>query len=57
MAFWPCGSICKSRCPSHSPCLSAYELAARLGQSRAAVINLAVFQSLENGLRIDGELS
>ena len=33
------------------------ELAARLGQSRAAVINLAVFQSLENGLRIDGERS
>lgn len=31
------------------------ELAAKLGQSRAAVINLAVFQSLENGLRIDRE--
>lgn len=31
------------------------ELAARLGQSRAAVINLAVFQSLESGLRIDSE--
>ncbi len=30
------------------------ELAAKLGQSRAAVINLAVFQSLESGLRIDG---
>lgn len=28
------------------------ELAAKLGQSRAAVINLAVFQSLESGLRI-----
>ena len=31
------------------------ELAAKLGQSRAAVINFAVFQSLESGLRIDGE--
>lgn len=30
------------------------ELAAKLGQSRAAVINLAVYQSLENGLSIDG---
>ena len=28
-------------------------LAAKLGQSRAAVINLAVFQSLESGLRIE----
>lgn len=33
------------------------ELAAKLGQSRAAVINLAVSQSLENGIRIDGERS
>ena len=31
------------------------ELAAKLGQSRAAVINLAVFQSLETGLKIDGQ--
>lgn len=31
------------------------ELAARLGQSRAAVINLALYQSLESGLRIDSE--
>lgn len=30
------------------------ELAAKLGQSRAAVINLAVYQSLESGLSIDG---
>ena len=30
------------------------ELAAKLGQSRAAVINLAIYQSLENGVRIDG---
>lgn len=29
------------------------ELAAKMGQSRAAVINLAVFQGLENGLRIE----
>jgi hypothetical protein len=29
------------------------ELAARMDQSRAAVINLAVYQALENGLRID----
>lgn len=33
------------------------ELAAKLGQSRAAVINLAVYQSLENGLSIDGARS
>jgi len=31
------------------------ELAAKLGQSRAAVINLAVFQGIESGLRIDGD--
>lgn len=31
------------------------ELAAKLGQSRAAVINLAVYQSLESGLSINGE--
>lgn len=30
------------------------ELAAKLGQSRAALINLAIYQSLENGLRIEG---
>ncbi|PWV57742.1 ribbon-helix-helix domain-containing protein [Plasticicumulans acidivorans] len=30
------------------------ELAAQLGQSRAAVINLAIFQTLETGVRIDG---
>lgn len=30
------------------------ELAAKLGQSRAAFINLAIYQSLENGLRIEG---
>lgn len=30
------------------------ELAAKLGQSRAAVINLAVYQGLESGLSIDG---
>lgn len=29
------------------------EMAEKLGQSRAAIINLAVYQSLENGLRID----
>ena len=29
------------------------ELAARMDQSRAAVINLAVYQALENGLRIE----
>ena len=29
------------------------ELAARMDQSRAAVINLAVYQALENGLCID----
>ncbi|AMW35753.1 CopG family transcriptional regulator [Haematospirillum jordaniae] len=31
------------------------ELAGHLGQSRAAVINLAVMQMLQTGLRIDGE--
>ncbi len=31
------------------------ELAAKLGQSRAAVINLAVYQSLESGLSINSE--
>lgn len=31
------------------------ELANQLGQSRAAVINLAVMQMLQSGLRIDGE--
>lgn len=31
------------------------ELAERLGQSRAAVINLALYQSLETGLRIGSE--
>lgn len=30
------------------------ELAAKLGQSRAALINLAIYQSLENGVRIEG---
>ena len=30
------------------------ELAAKLGQSRAALINLAIYQSLETGLRIEG---
>ncbi len=30
------------------------ELAAKLGQSRAAFINLAIYQSLETGLRIEG---
>lgn len=30
------------------------EVAAKLGQSRAAFINLAIYQSLENGLRIEG---
>jgi hypothetical protein len=30
------------------------ELAGQLGQSRAAVINLAVVQMLETGLRIEG---
>jgi Ribbon-helix-helix protein, copG family len=30
------------------------ERAAQLGQSRAAVINLAIFQALETGLRIEG---
>lgn len=30
------------------------ELAAKLGQSRAAVINLAIYQSLETGVRIEG---
>ncbi len=29
------------------------ELATQLGQSRASVVNLAIFQALENGLRID----
>ena len=29
------------------------EVAAKLGQSRAALINLAIYQSLENGLRIE----
>lgn len=29
------------------------EMAARLGQSRAAVINFAIFQGLESGLQID----
>ena len=28
--------------------------AAKLGQSRAALINLAIYQSLETGLRIEG---
>lgn len=31
------------------------ELASQLGQSRAAVINLAVMQMLQTGLRIEGE--
>lgn len=31
------------------------ERAAQLGQSRAAVINLAIAQTLESGLRIGGE--
>lgn len=31
------------------------QLAAQLGQSRAAVINLAVMQMLQSGLRIEGE--
>ena len=31
------------------------ELAAKLGQSRAAVINLAVYQGLESGLNINGD--
>lgn len=31
------------------------ELASQIGQSRAAVINLAVMQMLQRGLRIDGE--
>lgn len=31
------------------------ELAVHLGQSRAAVINLAVMQMLQTGLRIEGE--
>ena len=30
------------------------KMAAKLGQSRAAIINLAIYQSLENGLRIEG---
>lgn len=30
------------------------ERAAKLGQSRAALINLAIYQSLETGLRIEG---
>ena len=29
------------------------EMAERLGQSRAAVINFAIFQGLESGLQID----
>lgn len=29
------------------------ELAARIGQSRAAVINLAILQMLKSGVRID----
>lgn len=31
------------------------ELAGQIGQSRAAVINLAVMQMLQSGLRIEGE--
>lgn len=31
------------------------ELASQIGQSRAAVINLAVMQMLQSGLRITGE--
>ena len=31
------------------------ELASQIGQSRAAVINLAVMQMLQSGLRIEGE--
>lgn len=31
------------------------DLASRLGQSRAAVINLAVMQMLQSGLRVDSE--
>lgn len=31
------------------------ELASQIGQSRAAVINLAVMQMLQTGLRIEGE--
>lgn len=31
------------------------KLAAKLGQSRAGIINFALYQSLENGLKIDGE--
>lgn len=31
------------------------ELAEKLGQSRAAVINLAIYQGLESGLSINGE--
>ena len=31
------------------------ELAARLGQSRAAVINLAIVQAVERGLAVGGE--
>ena len=30
------------------------QVAAELGQSRAAVINLAIMQMLQSGLRIDG---
>ncbi|QDQ87667.1 ribbon-helix-helix protein, CopG family [Alcaligenaceae bacterium SJ-26] len=30
------------------------ERAEQIGQSRAAVINLAIFQALDSGLRIDG---
>lgn len=31
------------------------KLADKLGQSRAGIINLALYQSLESGLQIDGE--
>ena len=31
------------------------KLAAKLGQSRAGIINLALYQSLESGLQIGGE--
>lgn len=31
------------------------EMAGQIGQSRAAVINLAVMQMLQSGLRIEGE--
>jgi len=33
------------------------KLAKKLGQSRAAVINLAIYQGLESGLSIDGSRS